>query len=139
MKCVTIHGHLEAAACGRHQLQGTDLLFELQYLLRQTDGMWLVVSDRAIFDDDLGLHELDENRKRGTRRRQADCLPKKWKARRANAPGLVGGNGNPLGSELPESYWLGARAAAKAPPACFGTSTPFPPLFGKRIPSFTGR
>jgi hypothetical protein len=46
--------HLEAASIGRDQDQGLDVALEsLEQLLRQTDGMRLVVSDRAVADLDL--------------------------------------------------------------------------------------
>jgi hypothetical protein len=46
--------HLEAASIGRDQEQGLDVALEtLEQLFRQTDGPWLVVSDRAVADLDL--------------------------------------------------------------------------------------
>src|ERR1051326_610134 len=51
-----VNRQLEAAAAGGDQLQVFDLLFELgQDLGRQTDGSWLVVSNRAVFQRDVHL------------------------------------------------------------------------------------
>ena len=51
-----IDGDFKRAAAGRHQLERTDALFELEELVRQTDGKRLVVSSRAIFDGDFQTH-----------------------------------------------------------------------------------
>ena len=45
----------DAAACG-DKLQRTDALLELQEFDRQTDGLWLIVSSRAIFDRYFRFH-----------------------------------------------------------------------------------
>jgi hypothetical protein len=47
---------LKHAAAGRNQLQRTDVLFEFQQFVRQTDGLRFVVSSRAIFDGNLECH-----------------------------------------------------------------------------------
>ena len=52
----TIHLHFERAAAGRHERQRFNILFQLEELLRQTDGMRLVVSGRAILNTDLQSH-----------------------------------------------------------------------------------
>lgn len=46
----------EGASTGRNQAEGLDLLLELEQFLRQTDGMGLVVSSRAILDFDVEAH-----------------------------------------------------------------------------------
>ena len=56
MDIFTIHLHLERAAAGRHERQRFNILFQLEELLRQTDGMRLVVSGRAILNSDLQSH-----------------------------------------------------------------------------------
>jgi hypothetical protein len=52
----TIHLNFERAAAGRHERQRFNILFQLEELLRQTDGMRLVVSSRAILNTDLQAH-----------------------------------------------------------------------------------
>ena len=56
MNVFFIDADFEDAAAGRHQLHGTDALFEFEELHRQTDGFRLVVSSRAIFDGDFRFH-----------------------------------------------------------------------------------
>ena len=51
-----IDADLKHPAAGRHQRERGDGLLEPQKFLRQTDGVWLVVSSRAIFDFDLQTH-----------------------------------------------------------------------------------
>lgn len=53
---LAIDTDLKDTAAGRHELQPTDALLELQELGRQTDGLGLVVSSRAILDNDLRTH-----------------------------------------------------------------------------------
>ena len=55
---LAIDADLKAAAARRHQREAADFLFELQEFVRQTDGTRLVVSDRAILDDDFQGHNL---------------------------------------------------------------------------------
>ena len=51
---VTIHGQLETSAAGRLQLETLQFLFVLgQHFGRQTDGLGLVVSRRAVSQVDL--------------------------------------------------------------------------------------
>jgi hypothetical protein len=50
---LAIHRDLEAPAPGRNEFNRTDALFQLKELLRQTDGMWFVVSERAILNADF--------------------------------------------------------------------------------------
>ena len=48
---VSVDGYLEAPAARRDQFQVVDLLFVCaQQLIRQTDGLGLVVSHRTVFD-----------------------------------------------------------------------------------------
>ena len=51
-----VHRHLESAPGGRDEFQGGDLKLERQQFRRQTDGVRLVVSSRAILDGDLQSH-----------------------------------------------------------------------------------
>ena len=52
---LTVHEHLEPSFVGRHEDVLGNVLLEMgQDLSRQTDGLGLVVSNRAI--DDLDLH-----------------------------------------------------------------------------------
>lgn len=55
---LAVDADLEPAAAGRHERQPAEGLFELQEFLRQTDGLRLVVSSRAIFDADVQAHNL---------------------------------------------------------------------------------
>ena len=49
-----VHGDLEAARVTRNQGEGGDVLLErVEQLVRQTDGLGLVVSHRAVLDRDL--------------------------------------------------------------------------------------
>jgi hypothetical protein len=50
MNRLSINNHLKNAAARRDQLQRGDPVLELEQLLRQTDGLWLVVSIRAILN-----------------------------------------------------------------------------------------
>jgi hypothetical protein len=53
---VTVDGHFEAASAGREQLEVLDLLLvRVQQLARQTDGLRLVVSHRAVAQ--LQMHD----------------------------------------------------------------------------------
>ena len=56
MNLLAVDRHLKRAAFRRHQRQGLDVLLQLEELVRQTDGMRLVVSSRAVFDGDLQWH-----------------------------------------------------------------------------------
>ena len=58
MKCLPIHDNLKCASACRHQAERFDVLFQSQKFLRQTDGLRLVVSNRAILDDDFQAHWL---------------------------------------------------------------------------------
>ena len=53
---LAINCYFEAAPARRDQLQGADFLFEWKEFFRQTDGLWLVVSERAILDCNLKTH-----------------------------------------------------------------------------------
>ena len=55
---LSIHADLKDTAARRNQLQRTNVLFELQKFLRQTDGMRLVISSRAILNCDFETHRL---------------------------------------------------------------------------------
>jgi hypothetical protein len=58
MKCLPIHYNLKCAPACRHQAERFDVLFQSQKFLRQTDGFGLVISNRAILDDDFQAHWL---------------------------------------------------------------------------------
>ncbi len=56
MQYVFIDADFEnAAACG-NKLQRADALLEFQELDRQTDGLRLIVSSRAVFDREFRFH-----------------------------------------------------------------------------------
>ena len=56
MDFLTIDDHLKGPSAGGHEFERTNPLLEPQQFLRQTDGMWLIVSSRAIFNDDFQTH-----------------------------------------------------------------------------------
>jgi len=58
MKCLPIHDDLKCAPARRHQAERFDVLFQCKKFLRQTDGFRLVVSNRAILDNDFQAHWL---------------------------------------------------------------------------------
>ena len=58
---LSIDGDLETPAARRHERQRTNVLFQLEQLVRQTDGMRLVVSNAAVFDGDFQTHGDDGN------------------------------------------------------------------------------
>lgn len=62
----------ERASARRNQSQRFDLLFELEKLFRQTDGMGLVVSGRAIFDAYVQIHDGEDNEKPRTHQSKPD-------------------------------------------------------------------
>jgi hypothetical protein len=43
-------------ACGRDQLERAEVQLEPKDFLRQTDGLGLIVSSRAVLDDDFRFH-----------------------------------------------------------------------------------
>jgi hypothetical protein len=51
-----INADLKSTTTGGHQFQCAYFLFESQELFRQTDGLWLIVSNAAIFDCDFQAH-----------------------------------------------------------------------------------
>jgi hypothetical protein len=55
---LSINAYLKNTATHRHERELTDVLFELQQLLRQTDGARCVVSNTAVFDFDVYRHKL---------------------------------------------------------------------------------
>jgi len=57
MEDLSIRYHLEHAAVAGNQLQRADALLQLHEPFRQTDGLWLIVSSRAISDDNF-LHHV---------------------------------------------------------------------------------
>ena len=61
-----INADLKSTATGGHQFQCAYILFESQELFRQTDGLWLIVSNAAIFDCNLQAHDSCNNRKTRT-------------------------------------------------------------------------
>ena len=56
MNLLSIDSDFKRTAARRNELEGSNILFEPQKLFRQTDGMRLIVSSRAIFDGDLNSH-----------------------------------------------------------------------------------
>jgi hypothetical protein len=56
MQSVPIYDDLKCAPPRRHQGERFDILFQSQKFLRQTDGFGLVISNRAILDDDFHGH-----------------------------------------------------------------------------------
>tara|TARA_Y100001934_G_scaffold278191_1_gene378818 strand:- start:379 stop:597 length:219 start_codon:yes stop_codon:yes gene_type:complete len=64
MEHFSIRSNFKNAAVGWDQLQGADALLQLHEPFRQTDGMGLIVSSCAIFDDNFLWHivVLGENR-----------------------------------------------------------------------------
>jgi hypothetical protein len=56
VKCLAIHDDLKCATGRRHQAERSNILFKSQEFLRQTDGFRFVISNAAIFDDDLYAH-----------------------------------------------------------------------------------
>lgn len=54
----SIDADLECPAAGWNQFQRANVLFEPQKLFRQTDGLWLIVSNAAIFDCNLQCHSF---------------------------------------------------------------------------------
>ena len=56
MDDLSICAHLEHAAVGWNQLERADALLQLHEPARHTDGLGLVVSSRAIFDDNFFYH-----------------------------------------------------------------------------------
>ena len=53
---VAINGDLKSTAARWHQGERADELFEFQNFFRQTDGMGLVISSRAIFNFHVQCH-----------------------------------------------------------------------------------
>jgi len=58
-----IYGEFKHAAARRNEFQRANTLFELQQFFRQTDGLRLIVSSRAVFDCDLHGHNIACRRK----------------------------------------------------------------------------
>ena len=56
MDLLAIRGDFIGAATRRHELEGADVLLELEEFFRQTDGIRLVVSSSAIFNRDVERH-----------------------------------------------------------------------------------
>jgi hypothetical protein len=57
VKWLAIYRDLKRAPAPRHQGKRLDILFQAQKFFRQTDGFRLVISNRAILDDDFYAHE----------------------------------------------------------------------------------
>lgn len=55
---LSVNTDLESTTTRRNELERTNVLFELQKLFRQTDGLRLVVSSSAIFNCYLQAHIL---------------------------------------------------------------------------------
>jgi hypothetical protein len=58
MKCLSIDDNLKCSTTRRHQAERFDILFQSQKFFRQTDGLGLVISNRAILDDNFQAHWL---------------------------------------------------------------------------------
>jgi hypothetical protein len=56
---LSIDADFEHTAAHRNQCELADVLFELQQLLRQTDGSRFIVSNTAIFDFDVYGHTYE--------------------------------------------------------------------------------
>src|SRR5207249_11402824 len=56
MNLLSINGDFERATARRNERKGPDVLLKPQQFFRQTDGMRLIVSSRAILDRDLDWH-----------------------------------------------------------------------------------
>ena len=56
MEQFTVEADFEGATTAGHEAHGADALFQFKNFRRQTDGLRVVVSDRAVFDNDLGFH-----------------------------------------------------------------------------------
>src|SRR5437667_11608498 len=67
MEQFAIGANLESAAARGNQLERLDALAELKNFGRQTDGLRRVVSNDAVFDRYLGLHQRGPFRKRNYR------------------------------------------------------------------------
>jgi hypothetical protein len=59
MHGLAIDRDFKCAATGRNQFQRPDVLLEFEEFVRQTDGMRLVISSRAILDGDIQAHVFD--------------------------------------------------------------------------------
>ena len=57
----SVHTHLKGTTCRRDQFHRADTLLETQNLFRQTDGFWLIVSSRAVFDGNFWFHPCEED------------------------------------------------------------------------------
>ena len=53
---LSINDNFEHAAAGRDQLQDGNAMFQFEQFIRQTDGMWLIISIRAILYGNLQRH-----------------------------------------------------------------------------------
>ena len=67
MEEFAIGANLESAAARGNQRERLDALAELKDLGRQTDGLWRVISNDAVFDRDLGVHRQTPFRERSYR------------------------------------------------------------------------
>jgi hypothetical protein len=56
MEQFAINLDLERAAAGRDESEGFDPITEIENFCRQTDGLWRVVSDHAVFNRHFGFH-----------------------------------------------------------------------------------
>jgi hypothetical protein len=50
---LAVGGDLKSATAPRNELQRGDILLKLEQFFRQTDGVRLIVSHRAVFDRDV--------------------------------------------------------------------------------------
>ncbi len=57
MDALAIDSDFEGAPARGDELQRSNMLLELEKFVRQTDGVWLIVSSGAIFDRDIQSHK----------------------------------------------------------------------------------
>ena len=84
-----VDDHFKRAATRRDQGERFDRLFEPQQFLRQTDGMWLIISSRAIFDLHFYCHNHASLSGRRVGERSADgqgCRRGKLRTKKAINP-----------------------------------------------------
>lgn len=85
----SIDANLENTAAHRDQCELADVLFELQQLLRQTDGSRFVISNTAIFDFDFDGHNFEMQPKTRGQTRQAHEQKQKSAGRSSDALAVV--------------------------------------------------
>ena len=101
MNLLPIDRDFKSAAARRDEGERPKALFEPQEFFRQTDGMRLVVSSRAIIDGDFDCHRCHSvvGQTKGRRRqssRRARTKPQRREERREKASGKVSASFAPL-------------------------------------------